>query len=261
MKTQGVLREDEMIFFLNNKKVKELSPNLYTMLQTLYGVLDPDWMVYCENAADLTKPDFVVTVNGKAKYISMKSNNTETVHSEQISAFIPYLRSLGVSNESLKTILLYFYGDGTLDGTGKERMPCEALAPWLGERLDRCNEELNSDELLRKLIDRFIFQGVDENVHPADAIYVGDYHYGTIATKSQIWKRFSRNDCRWRHYHNLHVGPFFLKPAARYSGKEIRSVERRNTLRVQWPDLRSDIEYIAKRFDSYTPMRHRKFED
>lgn len=29
MKTQGVLKEDEMIFFLNNRKIKELSTNLY----------------------------------------------------------------------------------------------------------------------------------------------------------------------------------------------------------------------------------------
>lgn len=261
MKTQGVLKEDEMIYFLNNRKIKELSPNLYTMLQTLYGVLDPEWTVYCETAADLTKPDFVVTVNGKSRYVSMKSNNTELVHSEQISAFIPFLRSLGVSKDTLKTLLLYYYGDGTLNGTGQRRLPCEALATWLGPKLEACNEELNNDYLLSKIIDRFIFQGVNENAHPAEAIYVGDVHYGTIVTAKQIWKRFSRNDCRWRNYRNLHVGPFFLKPAARYADKPIKSIERRNTLRVEWPDLREDVEYIAKRFDSYTPMRHRTYEE
>ena len=113
MKTQGVLKEDEMIYFLNNRKIKELSPNLNTMLQTLYGVLDPEWTVYCENAADLTKPDFVVTVNGKV----VASSEYTVSYSISGNEMPKKLKLADDENEKIITVTVKSKGRSFTDGT------------------------------------------------------------------------------------------------------------------------------------------------
>ena len=66
---QGYLREDEMIEFLNNKKVANLSSNLRSLLVSLFGVVDPEEVIKCEYGVEFTKPDFVITYKG-IKFLS-----------------------------------------------------------------------------------------------------------------------------------------------------------------------------------------------
>lgn len=261
MQNRGQFKEDQMLVFLNNKKFKELSPNLHNMVEALFGVVDPDEMVYCEHGIERTKPDIVITIGQRKKYVSMKTGSAKAIHSEQIDSFITFLKSIGVSQETIETVLLYHYGDGTTNGTGKERRPTEQLACWLGKRLEEANDELNSDEFVWSIINHVAFQGVNPNVPAADAIYFGDVEYGVIATVKQFKKRFARSDGRWRFFHNLHVGPIFIKPAARYAGTEIKEEERRHKVICEWFRLREDIEYISKRYDNYTPLRFRTYEE
>ena len=262
MKTEGYLKEDEIIYFLKNHKVKDLNPNLYSMVKTLYGVLDPEWLIKCEYGIELTKPDFVITINDKKKYVSMKSGKAEYVHGEPISTFIPFLRSIGVSKETLRTLLLYHFGDGTLDGTGKNRMSGDKVADWLNEKLIAANQELSEGEIMWKIIDRCLFQGIRNDVPPADAIYFGDVEYGKVATKKQIKKHYEKGDKRYRNLtRSIHIGPLIVKPEARYAGVPIKSEKKHMKVTISWMHLREDIEYINKHYDSYTPMRHRTYEE
>ena len=61
---EGILKEQEMIYALNNKKISELSNNLRNLLRTLYGVLDDNEIVTCEKVDDAFKTDFVITYKG-----------------------------------------------------------------------------------------------------------------------------------------------------------------------------------------------------
>ena len=117
----GFVAENAMINALNNKRVKELNDNLKNMLERLYGCLDEDEIVKCEKMTGFYKPDFIVTYKEKRKYVSMKTGNAVTVHEEQLSTFISFLHKNGYSRQSLDTIKLYQYGDGTTDGTGEKR--------------------------------------------------------------------------------------------------------------------------------------------
>ena len=261
MKNEGKLKEDEMIHFLNNHKVSDLSQNLYSMLRILYGVLDPDSIVKCEYGIENTKPDFVITIDGKSKYVSMKSGRAICVHGEQIQTFIPFLRSIGVSKDTLRTILLYHFGDGTLDGSGKERWTADFTTTKYRNLLVAANEELNHPDIAWQIMERMLFVGVDPEVPPADSIYFGDYSYGAIATKKQIYKRFQRDLNRWRNLRNIHVGPIIFKPQARYAGEPVRNEKSRNRIIATWINLREDIEYISRHYDSYTPIRHRTYEE
>ena len=133
----GYRKEDEMKTFLNNKVAGTLSQNLRELVINLFGVVDPNGVVYCEDGIDFTKPDFVLSYLTKKRYVSMKSGRADICHTEMANTFIPFLRSIGVSEETLRTILLHHYGDGTVNGTGKKRYDNRQVYEWLKDRIKK----------------------------------------------------------------------------------------------------------------------------
>lgn len=244
----GKQKELEMIVHLHNKHVNELSNNLRNLLTALYGVLDDNEIVKCELVEGFIKPDFVIAYKGIQKYVSMKTGRAESVHEENIKTFILFLRSLGISTRTQQTILLYHYGDGTLDGSNDRRIEYNKLRLMLDSRIQEANEELNSTkELVLKVIERCLITGTLEKAIPIDCIYFGDYRFGEVATARQITTHVKRKSWHWMK--NLHIGPIQLRPHARYYNKEIKSEKRRQKLECYWANLSSDISYISSRYD------------
>ena len=244
----GKEKEMEMVAHLNNKKTCEISNNLRSLLSALYGPLEDDEVVSCKLIDDFIKPDFVITYDGQSKYISMKTGRAEVLHQETISTFIKFLDNQGISKETQETILLYQYGDGTTDGTGKTRIDYNELRVLLKDRITKANIELNeSKDFVLKVIERCILLGTLENAIRIDGLYFGNYKFGEIATTKQIIKHIKRKDWDWMR--NLHIGPIQLRPHARYIGKEIKNPESRNKLECYWANLSSDIDYISNRYD------------
>ena len=245
---KGIFKGKEIAQYLNNKKVKDLSNNLKNMLEALYGPLDENEYIYCEKIEDFIKPDIVIEYKGIKKYISLKSGRAESIHQEFIKNFILFLRSLGISKKTQQTILLYQYGDGTMDGSGKRRMKYHEMRTWLDERIKEANEELNSDQyIIEQVIERCLVLGNLENAIPIDAIYFGDYNFGNIATIKQIRKHLRRSNWDWMN--NLHIGPLQFRPHARYIDKEIKNEKYRNKIDCYWANLSSDIEFISRRYN------------
>ena len=259
MANQGRRNEDEMVFFLNNRKVGELSNNLKEVVKELYGIVDPEVVLKCYLAEDFIKPDIVINYDGFEKGISIKCFNAALVHGEKLDTFIDYLIGLGVSDETINTILLHQFGDGTTDGTGEKRMTFAELAMWLDEPIKRANEELNQKQFLLPIMERLLFQGVNENARKADAIYVGNYENGLCTKRRQFIKYFERKDFDF--LRALHIGPITFRPHARYIGTKIVDPESRFRIDFYWYSLIADMEYINKKYDSYTPMRYRKFDE
>lgn len=245
---EGNLKEKEIVSHLNNKKVSELSNNLHSLVKALYGQIDDEKTIKCKLIEEFIKPDFSITYDGITKYISMKTGRAEVVHQDNIKSFILFLRSYGISAETQKTILLYQYGDGTLDGSGKERFDYNKLRVLLKERIEKANEELNANKnLIAAIIDRCVILGTLENAIPIDGLYFGDFRFGIIATTSQIKKHISRKDWDWMK--NLHIGPIQIRPHARYIGKPIKNPSSRDKVECYWANLSSDIDYISSRYD------------
>ena len=248
----GFVAEESMIAALNNKKVKELNDNLKEMLEKLYGDLDENAIVACEKNKGYYKPDFVITYKNKKKYISMKTGNATTVHEEQLSTFISFLHKIDFSKQSLDTIRLYQYGDGTTDGTGEKRMVWREVYNKYSDRIKMANVEFNKDKLkVLKVMDRLLFQGVDVKAIPADAIYHGDVDKGTLVTKDSVERYFSFKS--WNQYDALHIGPFFIKPHSRFASvpdDRIENEHLRHKTQFNWTNIKSDMLYINKYFSN-----------
>ena len=175
----GILKEEEVVFELNNKKICDLSNNLHSFIRSLYGVLSEESKIYCfRSKKETEKTDFVIDYLGNKKAISMKSGRAEIVHNEILSNFISFLKKEGVSDMTLETICLFHYGDGTTDGTGDRRLSYQELWPILRKRIQLANEELNNNkEFVLNVMDHCVFVGADNTNTPVDAIYFGDKEF------------------------------------------------------------------------------------
>ncbi len=246
---EGNLKEQELIFALNNKKISMLSNNMRWLMRSLFGVLDDNQLIKCYKVDDINKTDFVIEYDGRKRNVSMKSGKAVNVHNEILQNFISFLGSKGISKRTRDTICLFHYGDGTLDGSGGEgRLSYAAVSQGLGDRIKEANLELNSNmNFILDVMDRCIFKGANPDNIEADCVYFGDVDYGIVATKNQF-VRNTRRRC-FDYYDHLHIGPLLFRPDARYVGKEITYERKRNRIVAYWPNLREDIEYMSKRFN------------
>lgn len=245
----GNLKEQEIIYALNNTKVSDLSNNLRYLMRSLFGVLDNSKIIKCYKVDDAFKTDFVIEYDGRKHNVSMKSGKAVIVHNEILCNFINYLKSEGISQETLDTICMFHYGDGTTNGSGSEqRKGYEDVVHELSSKIKSANKELNENmDFVLKVMNRCLFKGSKEDNLEADCLYFGDVDYGIVATKSQFIKNTKRRG--FDYYDHLHIGHLLLRPDARYVGKEISSERKRNRIVAYWPKLREDVEYMSKRFN------------
>lgn len=246
---EGNLKEGEIICELNNRQVKDLSNNMKNLLRCLFGVVDDRKFVKCYKVDDAFKTDFVIEYDERKRNVSMKSGKAAIVHNEIISNFTSFLRSKGISERTIETIHLFHYGDGTTDGSSEnERKSYKDISLALGDRIKEANKELNKDmEFILQVLERCVFKGANEDNLEADAVYFGDKEYGVIATKNQFIRNTRRRGFDF--YEHLHIGPILIRPHSRYVSKEITYQRNRDRLVCYWPNLREDIEYMARRFN------------
>ena len=245
----GNLKEQEVIYALNNKCILQLSNNMRNLMRSLFGVLDENQIIKCYKVDDKNKTDFIIEYDCRKRNVSMKSGKAVIVHNEILKNFIDFLKEKGISKRTLDTICLFHYGDGTIDGTAKEQRKSYAdVSQGLSDRIKEANLELNSDmDFILEVLERCMFKGSDESNIEAECIYFGDVDYGVVATKNQFIRNTKRR-C-FDYYDHLHIGPLLLRPDARYIGKEITYERKRERIVAYWPKLREDIEYMSKRFN------------
>ncbi len=247
-KNRGLLNEDKMIKLINGKTIDEMNKNIIFFLEEMYGLVEKDIEFHAQKIEGFIKPDFFIEYLGELHFVSMKSGRATTVHQEGIKSFILFLRKYGVSKKTQKTILLYQYGDGTMDGSGEKRFNYTEVRYKLEKEIKEANIELNSNyELITAFANRILFVGTDENNQSADYIYLGTYKLGTFASKTQINKWLNRKT--YGYIEALHIGPFLFRPHARYTDKEIKDEESRHKVDVYWPTIQSDLDYVQEKYD------------
>ena len=248
----GNQKEAQMIYALNNRKVGELSNNLKHFITTLFCFVNDNDVIKAYKVDDANKTDFVIEINGQEENISLKTGGAEVVHNEILDNFVDYLRSEGISEETIETIKLFHYGDGSTDGTGTRRLGYLDVVSSLKERIKKANVELNKDVgFVVDTLDHCVLVGANSKNIPVTAIYFGELEYGVFATRRQIETHFARRTKAgaYNYMDHLHIGPLLLRPDARYVGKTISDERKRERIVVYWPRFSADLEFISKRYD------------
>ena len=247
--TIGIQNEENFVKALDYKFYDELNKNLRLFLFYLYPNIDKTEKFHCYMTENFTKPDIVIYQGKNYRYISLKYGHAETVQNESIKTFIEFLRDCCISEETINSYLLYHYGDGTIDGTGKSRMGSVEVRFTYDEEVKKMNEEFNSSKaFIKGFADRVMFQGVNPQATRADYIYHGDPEAGIFISRDQFMKHIDRKD--WSFMNRcVHIGPFVIRPHARYAGKEILNESHRHTVAVNYPGIVNDMLYIQKRYN------------
>lgn len=244
---KGLQNESLIAEALHGKKYSEINHNLQTMIKDIFGAEKDCAFIQSGVMDGPYKPDIFVRYKGQTRFISVKSGHATEVHHEHIKSMLMFLRRYGVSKETQRTILLYQFGDGTLNGSGVNRLDNMGTRTWLDKELKKANDELNENyELIVAFIERTMFQGVDQTVDGVDYVYFGTPEYGQTISKRQIIKYVKTKS--WHFMQCLHIGPIFLKPHARYANREILTPEYRERVDCTWPNLSEDLDFINKRF-------------
>jgi hypothetical protein len=244
----GFLNERQIINKLNNTKFKDLTNNLKFLIQEMFGICNEEDVIKSGLIVNFQKLDIYIELNGIRKYVSLKSGQATTIAEENLKLFIKYLRSKNISTKSLKTILYYHFGDGTLDGSGEKRMEYITLRIKTQKIIKELNEELNKNlDFVIDFVIRSMFKGTNENNIEADYIYFGNVEYGVLASKKQVIKHLQRKS--YKFLNNPHIGPIQFRPHARYFNKEIKSEKRRWTVDFYRPNLSGELSYISNRYD------------
>jgi len=244
---KGEFKETQIVDELNGKMYKDLSLNLQNLVRFIYPNCQENDIISAAIIDGTMKPDFSITIKEETHYVSMKSGVNNIVHQEYINNFIKVMRDYGFSEKVQKTILYFQYGDGTYNGTGKERMSYNTLRLKLEKAFKFSNQELNANrKAMIELVDRFLFKGSHEEYIPADYLYYGDINNGTVISRTQVMKHLEFKD--WDFYEAIHIGPVLFRPHARYYKKEIKHESYRARVEFYWPNLHEDINYMRAHY-------------
>lgn len=239
---QGFINEVKISNCYNGKTVRSLNDFQKDFIFKLFGPVDEDEVIQSGQMSQMYKPDIFLKIGDKTKFVSIKSGRSDSMHFEGIKSLILYLRSKGVSNDTQKIILLFHYGDGTLDGTGHQRFELNKVLAKMGDKIAKANEELNREDIIEECLYRFVFRGFRENEPCVDAIYYGDEKYGTFAKKDHIIRFVLRK--RYEHINTLHIGPMTIQPYLRDVLKVSKHQEKREQIQVKWHYLLTDLQYV-----------------
>ena len=239
MKNHGLENEFEIINELNGKYFKDLSVFWQNRIKQLHSKVVDEDVIECYKLVYNQKADIAVKVHGYKYSISIKSGYFVSVHSEGLSSFTGFLRSLGISEELIRILKLYHYGDGTIDGTGEVRKSLVEIKEEMWEDIIKFNEAVNDPAILRHIIIRFLCTGTPYQRSFVSHIYSGTMSYGyLIDAKTLIDYICSGYPTGTT---SIHFGPFIYTPAYRGLENYDSSNVKRYYLNIKWPSMNRDI--------------------
>ena len=239
----------------NHRLVSELNPSQQQFVKAAFPCCKDDDVIQCGICNRFSKPDFYLQIGDSRKTVSLKSGSSCSVHTQHIKPFILFLRGLGVSRETQRTLLFFQYGDGTMDGKGEHRYLASELYPKMAKDIKKANEELNKREIIKASVLRFVFRGDEERkMEPADYIAYGDPTYFVFASEKELLQSVLAD--KYRHINLPHIGPMMIHPFLRDPNRTSPHPEKRDVVSLQWPHLLTDIQRVFSR--KQYAERHRK---
>lgn len=239
MRNNGLQNELEIVALLDGKLYRELPEFWQRRINQLDRDVREDDRIECYKCVYNQKADISIRIDNKKWNISIKSGYFVSVHSERISSFSGFLRSLGIEEELIETMKLYHYGDGTTDGTGEVRKSVAELKEELKDRIRVFNEAVNKKEVLSKIVLRFLCIGTPFQRSFVTHIYHGTKDYGELIDAKTMVDYICSGYPQTTT--SIHFGPFIYCPAYRGVVDFDSNNVKRYYIEIKWPSLIRDI--------------------
>lgn len=241
--TSGFENEDELIEYLNSKKIKDLNSNMKDFIFFIFGNIDEENIIQATSGKSGQKPDMIITINNVIKRISIKKGTGNSVHQEKVDVFVEFLESINISNETINKLLKFHWGDGTSDGTGSQRISSSDYKQQFPEEIEMINKEFNKEKNIKEFIYRFIMQGKSDDYDIVDALYYGNVNEGHWASKDEIIEYVVNNTFN---LNSIHFGPLTYQIWNRCLNFNPNTENRRRVMQVKWGSLLNDLLIIER---------------
>jgi hypothetical protein len=241
--TSGFENEDELIEYLNSKKIKDLNSNMKDFIFFIFGNIDEENIIQATSGKSGQKPDMIITINNVIKRISIKKGTGNSVHQEKVDVFVEFLESINISNETINKLLKFHWGDGTSDGTGSQRISSSDYKQQFPEEIEMINKEFNKEKNIKEFIYRFIMQGKSDDYDIVDALYYGNVNEGHWASKDEIIEYVVNNIFS---LDSIHFGPLTYQIWNRCLNFNPNTENRRRVMQVKWGSLLNDLLIIER---------------
>lgn len=234
----GNENEYKFVEYLNEKKIKDLNPLLKEFIKELFPLENENSLITSWKNHYKQKADIFVKINDNIKGISIKKGIKNSIHVESISEFIHFLIENKIEKEIIIEYLKYHYADGTTNGTGKTRISIEEYKKENQKNIDKINNAFNNEELIIKIIERFITKGRNSK-YPVSAIIHGEVNDFIWITTKDIEKIIlAKKDI---YSTAVHFGPITCQPKNRCLNYNPLYEKDRFCLQAKWYNLSDDI--------------------
>lgn len=244
-KITGKNNEYEFVKYLNGKRISELNPMFRDLIDELFPNQPPNSTIKSWKNHYKEKSDIFIKINGKMKGISIKKGYKNSVHVERISDFIHFLIENNIDREIVIEYLKYHYADGSTNGKGKKRISIEEYKKDNQSKIDKINQALNDEKLIKKAINRFVTRGKNTEYFISAIIY-GEIDDFIWATKEQIEEIIlSKKDV---YSTAVHFGALTCQPKNRCLNYNPLYEKDRFCVQIKWYNIFDNIiEYLSNK--------------
>jgi len=138
----------------------------------------------------------------------------------------------------IKKVLLFQYGDGTMNGTGINRLSSSDYYLNNKENIDEINNFFKSEIFIKKAVDRFVIYGNNSNT-PIDAIIYGVVNDYVWITRDEIINIHLKH--RLINHKGISIGGLFYQPMNRCLNYNKKYEKERHCIQIKWYHLSDDI--------------------
>ena len=140
--------------------------------------------------------------------------------------------------EMVVNFLKYHYADGTTNGKGSTRLSTKEYKEIHQDEIDKINEFINKEDILKKAIDRFIIKGRNSN-YDIDAIIYGVPEDFIWIKKEDIYKILISKK---REYSSaIHFSSLTYQPMDRCLNYNPKYEKCRYISQIKWYNICDDI--------------------
>ncbi|MDD3392938.1 MAG: hypothetical protein PHE54_05320 [Bacilli bacterium] len=238
----GYRNEMEFVKHLNNKYVYQLDPMFSGFIYDIFSNVSVKDRIIAKLDENKKKYDIIIVIKNNVKRISIKKGIKNSVHVEAISEFIHFLIENNISRDSVVEYLKYNYADGTTNGSGDIRISGEEYKKLNQDKIDTINKEINNEDLLNKIVDRFILKGNYSDIRIDALIYgvVEDF----IWIKAEDIRKIilSKIDV---YSTGVHFSVLSCQPLNRCLNYNPQYQTKRFSIQIKWYNIFDDIiEYM-----------------
>ena len=239
MKNNGLKNEYLFAKSINGKKINELNFLLQELILYLFPDITSKDIIYCYKNNYYEKGDICIRVGKKIKYVSIKTGLRNSVHSEDINLFKKYLKKLGIDQNIINELLKYHYADGTIDGSGIERLNASEYKLQNKNSIELINNSFKDEKILKKMIWRFLLQGTQPVFHPIDILIYGTPSEFFFITPKEIDDYILSK--KYIDSSSIHFSCLTYQPLSRVLDYDDSKEYMRHSIQIKWYNLEDCI--------------------